>query len=94
MAAASAADWVRVERRPGGYALVVLCRKPVNTMNLAFWKRLTEVLDELESDPEVRQGSPLAAACAASTVPPANATSQQHLPLPSTRCAAPSSAAA
>ena len=51
--AAAAAGWVGVERRPGGYAVVTLRREPVNTMNLALWRRLSEVLDELEADPQV-----------------------------------------
>lgn len=33
---------------------MVLCREPVNTMNLAFWRQLAAVLDELEGDPAVR----------------------------------------
>jgi 3,2-trans-enoyl-CoA isomerase len=45
--------FLRIERRPGGYALVVLCREPVNTMNLAAWCQLTQTLDELEADPQV-----------------------------------------
>ena len=45
--------YLRVERREG-YAAVVLCREPVNTMNLAFWQQLTATLDELEADPAVR----------------------------------------
>ncbi|EFN55461.1 hypothetical protein CHLNCDRAFT_133803 [Chlorella variabilis] len=54
MAAQQEGQFLRIERRPGGYALVVLCREPVNTMNLAYWRQLTETLDELEGDPEVR----------------------------------------
>ncbi|KAI3425765.1 hypothetical protein D9Q98_007740 [Chlorella vulgaris] len=46
--------FLRVERRKGAYALVVLCREPVNTMNLSFWQQLTAVLDELEADPAMR----------------------------------------
>lgn len=45
--------YLRVERRDG-FAAVVLCREPVNTMNLAFWKQLTATLDELEADLSVR----------------------------------------
>lgn len=55
MAAQQEGQFLRIERRPGGYALVVLCREPVNTMNLAYWRQLTETLDELEGDPEVRR---------------------------------------
>lgn len=48
-------QFLRVERRPAeGYALIVLCREPVNTMNLAFWQQLASTLDELEADPSVR----------------------------------------
>ena len=54
MAAPPEQPFLRVEKRPGGYALVVLCREPVNTMNLAFWQQLTATLDELEGDPSVR----------------------------------------
>ena len=51
--APSESAYLRVERREG-YAAVVLCREPVNTMNLAFWQQLTATLDELEADPAVR----------------------------------------
>lgn len=49
-----AGEFLRVERRPGGHALVVLCREPVNTMHLAFWRQLTATLEELEADPQAR----------------------------------------
>lgn len=46
--------FLRIERRPGGFAHVVLCREPVNTMSLGFWHQLSAALDELEADPEAR----------------------------------------
>lgn len=46
--------FLRIERRQGGFAHVVLCREPVNTMSLGFWHQLSAALDKLEADPEVR----------------------------------------
>lgn len=46
-------QFLRIERKES-YALVVLCREPVNTMSLSFWQQLTAMLDQLESDPSVR----------------------------------------
>lgn len=50
-----AESYMRVERHAAeGYALVVLAREPVNTMNLAFWQQLAATLTELEGDPAIR----------------------------------------
>lgn len=53
MSAGRSQHFLRVERKEG-YAVVVLCREPVNTMNLAFWQQLTATLGQLEADPAVR----------------------------------------
>jgi 3,2-trans-enoyl-CoA isomerase len=45
--------YLRVERKRS-FAVVTLCREPVNTMNLAMWQHLAATLDELEADPKVR----------------------------------------
>lgn len=44
--------YLKVERK-AGYAIVSLCREPVNTLNLALWQQLKESLTELEADPNV-----------------------------------------
>lgn len=96
---AAAEGWVRVERR-GAYALVVLQREPVNTMNLAFWQQLTATLDELEADPQVGGQAARRYSAAGSTPQFAQAgpssrpsSAALFLPLPPCcRCAAPSSA--
>ena len=48
-------QFLRVERKPGGYALVLLCHEPVNTMGLAVWRELAATLAQLEGEqPAVR----------------------------------------
>lgn len=49
-------QYLRVDRKPGGYAVVTLCREPVNTLNLDAWRALDSVLHELEGDPQVGMG--------------------------------------
>ena len=41
---------VEVEVRPGGFALVLLKREPVNLMDLTMWQQLMAALEELEAD--------------------------------------------
>lgn len=52
-AASAAAVIVQVERRPGGYAILTLCKEPVNSLDLEAWKQLEAALDDLEADPSV-----------------------------------------
>jgi Delta3-Delta2-enoyl-CoA isomerase len=46
--------YLKVERKAGAYAVVALCREPVNTLDLPMWQQLKETLTELESDPGVQ----------------------------------------
>eukprot|EP00884_Botryococcus_braunii_P011958 jgi/Botrbrau1/20763/Bobra.0696s0002.1 len=46
--------YLNVERKPGGYAIVSLCREPVNTLDLVMWQQLKENLTQLEADPTVQ----------------------------------------
>lgn len=41
---------VEVEVRPGGFALVLLKREPVNLMDLTMWQQLMAALEGLEAD--------------------------------------------
>jgi len=47
-------NWIRVERKPEGYAVLSMCREPVNTLNKALWQQLFDVVNELEADDNVR----------------------------------------
>lgn len=56
MAAAGPRNDLRITRNEGGWALLEIVREPVNSMDLALWQQLAAALDELEADPQVRQG--------------------------------------
>lgn len=47
-------SFVTYELHKSGYALVTICREPVNSMNLELWQQLARTLDTLEADPQVR----------------------------------------
>ncbi len=46
--------FINIDIRPAGYALMSICREPVNSMNLALWTQLLAALDSLENNPAVR----------------------------------------
>jgi 3,2-trans-enoyl-CoA isomerase len=46
--------YVSYEIKAAGYALLTICREPVNSMNLDLWQQLANALDTLEADPKVR----------------------------------------
>ncbi|EFJ41714.1 hypothetical protein VOLCADRAFT_77525 [Volvox carteri f. nagariensis] len=46
-------NFVHVDVHPGGIALVTVAKEPVNSMDLAMWARLDQVLMELETNPAV-----------------------------------------
>ena len=47
--------WITVERAAQGeWARITMAREPVNSMNYAFWKRLTDVLHTCEQAPDIR----------------------------------------
>ena len=43
-------QYVHIDVWPGGFALVLLRREPVNLMDLAMWQQLLSALDQLEAD--------------------------------------------
>ena len=43
-------QYVHIDVWPGGFALVLLRREPVNLMDLAMWQQLLAALDQLEAD--------------------------------------------
>jgi Delta3-Delta2-enoyl-CoA isomerase len=45
--------FLKIEQK-GSYAIVTLLREPVNTMNLSMWEQLTEALNSLEANPNMR----------------------------------------
>ncbi|MCX6128818.1 MAG: enoyl-CoA hydratase-related protein [Proteobacteria bacterium] len=47
-------QYVSYEVKDAGYALLTLCREPVNSMNLDLWRQLAAALDALEANPKVR----------------------------------------
>lgn len=47
-------SYVNTEVKPEGYAIITICREPVNSMNLDLWQQLMETLDSLEKDPLIR----------------------------------------
>lgn len=50
-------QYVHIDAWPGGIAVVLLRREPVNLMDLAMWQQLLAALDQLEAD-EVLRSSP------------------------------------
>ena len=48
--AAAMPQYVRIDVRPGAFALVLLEREPVNLMDLTMWQQLMAALDQLEAD--------------------------------------------
>lgn len=48
------AQFVTINVRPAGYAVVTLQREPVNSLNLEVWTALGEALTALEAQPAVR----------------------------------------
>eukprot|EP00210_Caulerpa_lentillifera_P009672 g9228.t1 len=46
--------WIHVQRKSGNFAVVRLQKEPVNAMDLAFWKELSEVIQSLEEDPTIK----------------------------------------
>lgn len=49
-----ATTYVSYTHKPGGYALLSICREPVNSMNLDLWSQLDAALTELEANRDVR----------------------------------------
>ncbi|GLC38055.1 hypothetical protein PLESTB_000441900 [Pleodorina starrii] len=49
----SAAKFVTVDVQSGGIAVVTMAKEPVNSMDLAMWSRLDQVLMDLEADASV-----------------------------------------
>ncbi|KAJ3092457.1 hypothetical protein HK102_007081 [Quaeritorhiza haematococci] len=47
------AKYVTIEAK-GSFAIVTICREPVNSMNLDLWQQLLDTLTELENDPKIR----------------------------------------
>ena len=47
-------QWVTIDKRPGGYALVTMAREPVNTLTLALWQQLAQAVRQCEKDPSIR----------------------------------------
>lgn len=47
-------SYVNTEVKDTGYAIVTICREPVNSMNLELWQQLADTLEQLEKDPSVR----------------------------------------
>jgi Delta3-Delta2-enoyl-CoA isomerase len=45
---------LKIEKMPGGVALVSLCREPVNTLDLTMWRELKDSLTQLEKDSSIR----------------------------------------
>jgi len=45
---------VQVDIKDGGYAVVTICREPVNSMHLELWQQLAQSLADLEKNPKVR----------------------------------------
>lgn len=43
-------QYVHIDMWPGGVAVVLLRREPVNLMDLTMWQQLTSALDQLEAD--------------------------------------------
>ena len=48
------ADWVRVDKRPGGFAIVSLCKEPANTLDFKLWQQLADTVGQLEQDVSIR----------------------------------------
>ena len=40
--------------KKSGYAVVSLCKEPVNSMDLTLWQHLSAAIDDCEKDPRVR----------------------------------------
>ncbi len=53
-AAAGMAPYIKVDKRPTGYAVATIAREPVNSMHLELWRELLATLEALEADPAVR----------------------------------------
>ena len=49
-----AGNWVQVNKRPGGYAIVSLCKEPANTLDYKLWHQLAEAVQQLEQDSSIR----------------------------------------
>ena len=47
-------SWVQVNKRPGGYAIVSLCKEPANTLDFKLWQQLADAVSQLEQDSSVR----------------------------------------
>ena len=47
-------SWVQIDRKPGGYAIVSLCKEPANTLDFNLWRQLADAVQELEQDTSVR----------------------------------------
>lgn len=50
----ASASQLRVERKPGGYAVVTLCKEPVNSLDTRLWTDLAAAIAALEADPAVQ----------------------------------------
>ena len=47
-------NWVQVDKRPQGYAIVSMCKEPANTLDLKLWQQLADTVQQLEQDKSVR----------------------------------------
>ena len=82
MASAPASpQFLRVERKPGGYALVLLCHEPVNTMGLAMWRELGATLAQLEGEQPAVRGVVFASAIKRDVFSAGNDINELYAPL-------------
>ncbi len=51
--ASDSSRFVRCETRPGGYAIVTLCKEPVNSLDRPMWEALHAALKRLEADASI-----------------------------------------
>lgn len=47
-------SWITLERDSQGWARIIMAREPVNSMNLPFWQRLSDLLHICEQAQDVR----------------------------------------
>lgn len=47
-------SWVRVDKQPGGFAILSLCKEPANTFDHNLWQQLSDAIVQCEDDQDVR----------------------------------------
>ena len=47
-------SWVKIDKQPGGFAVVSLCKEPANTFDHSLWQQLSDAITQCEEDQEVR----------------------------------------